>query len=49
MENLGILEEENKGQEDRFYIYDFESNEALHWFNSYDEANQYLEYLKGKV
>ena len=43
-----ILEERNEGQDFRFYIYDFENEDTLKWFDSYEEASQYLEWLEGR-
>ena len=42
----GILEEENKGQNYRFYIYDFDNEETIEFFNSYIEAENYLNLIE---
>jgi len=43
---LGVLEEEDKGQDLRFYVYNYEHNEAVSWFDTYQEAEQYINYVK---
>jgi hypothetical protein len=45
----GILEEKDEGQDLRFYIYNFDEEDTVHWFDTYDEANQFLEWLNGRV
>lgn len=42
----GILEEENQGQNYRFYVYDYDNNEALEWFNTWIEAENYLNLIE---
>ncbi len=42
MDDLGILEEENVGQDFRFYVYNYDNNEVVSWFNTYDEAENYI-------
>lgn len=43
---FGILEEENKGQDYRFYVYDYDNNESLEWFNTWIEAENYLKLIE---
>ena len=38
----GVLEEENKGQDFRFYVYDFDNEDTVEWFNTYEQAEQYI-------
>ena len=49
MTDLGILEEEDKGQNHRFYIYDYENNEALFWFETQEQAENHLKIIKQKL
>lgn len=42
MDHLGILEEENEGQDYRFYVYNYDNEEVVSWFNSYEDAENYL-------
>ena len=42
----GILEEENKGQNYRFYIYDFDNEQTIEFFNNYIEAENYLKLIE---
>jgi hypothetical protein len=42
MDDLGILEEENVGQDLRFYVYNYDHNEVVSWFDTYEEAENYI-------
>ena len=42
MDDLGILEEDDNGQELRFYVYNYDHNEAVSWFDTYEEAENYI-------
>jgi len=46
LDNFGILEEVNEGQDYRFYVYDFEHEEIISWFNTEVEAENYLDGVK---
>jgi hypothetical protein len=46
LDNFGILEEVNEGQDYRFYVYDFENEEVISWFNTEAEAENYLDGVK---
>jgi hypothetical protein len=46
MDYLGILEEENQGQDYRFYVYNYDNEEVVSWFNTYLEAEKYINDVK---
>lgn len=49
MNALGILEEDDEGQSNRFYIYDFTNENTLEWFNTLDEALDRLHQMRGDI
>ena len=46
MNELGILEEKNEGQNYRFYVYNYKNENVISWFNSYEDADNYLNGVK---
>ena len=46
MSDLGILEEPDEGQDYRFYVYNYEHNETVSWFDTYQQAEKYLNDVK---
>lgn len=43
--DLGILEEYDEGQMYRFYVYDFDAEDYVSWFNTFQEAEMFLQYI----
>lgn len=46
---LGILEEDDEGQDQRFYIYDFTEENPLEWFDTLDDALERLHQMRGDI